>query len=183
MKILGISGSLRTGSLNGRLLEAARAELPEGVEMDIYEHLEAIPPFNEDREAGEAVLHFRAAIAGADAVLISTPEYNQSIPGQLKNALDWASRPFRTNVFRNKPVAVLGASSGLFGAVFAQAELRKVLGRMGAVVVDEELPVGQAISAFDDRGGLLDPDLSAALAALVGELIDAAAGAEKVLVA
>ena len=182
MRILGISGSLRRDSYNRRLLDAARAGLPESVELTTFEGLELIPPFNEDDLAPEPVRNLREAVADADAVLISTPEYNQSIPGQLKNALDWASIPHRSNPFRGKPVAVVGTSTGLFGAVFAQAELRKVLGRMGAIVIDEELPVGQAHQAFGEDGGLADPDLAQALSDIAGLLLDSAAVAQKVLV-
>ncbi len=107
----------------------------------------------------------------ADAVLISTPEYNHSIPGALKNALDWASRPFAHNALRGKPVAVVGASTGLFGAVWAQAETRKVLKAIGAEVVERELPLGSADSAFDDEGRLLDPDVGAELRSIVAELV------------
>ena len=100
----------------------------------------------------------------ADAVLISTPEYNHSIPGVLKNALDWASRPVADNVLRGKPAAVIGASTGLFGAVWAQAEVRKVLGAIGAEVVDRELPVMQAHAQFDEYGNLREEDLRGQLA-------------------
>ena len=103
-------------------------------------------------------------------MLIATPEYNGSIPGVLKNALDWASRPFPDNAFRGKPVAVIGASTGLFGAVWAQAETRKVLGVVGADVIDQELPVGLADTAFADDGQLLDAEQRPALARLVGVL-------------
>ena len=103
------------------------------------------------------VARLREAIAEADGVLISTPEFNGSIPGVLKNALDWASRPFPDNALRGKPVAVVGASTGLFGAVWAQAEVKKVLGIIGADVLDGELPVGQASGAFGDDGQLPSP--------------------------
>ena len=113
--------------------------------------------------APEAVQRLREAIAEADAVLIATPEYNSSLPGQLKNALDWASRPFPDNALRNKPVAVIGASTGMFGAVWAQAEARKVLGATGARVVDVELPVPHAEAAFaGDR--LADAEVHESLA-------------------
>jgi chromate reductase len=112
----------------------------------------------------------REAIADADGVLIATPEYNGSIPGVLKNALDWASRPFPDSALKGKPVAVVGASTGLFGAVWAQAEVRKVLGVIGADVLDGELPVGQAANAFDGNGRLAEPELHDALAELVGVL-------------
>ena len=115
----------------------------------------------------------RDAIAEADAVLIATPEYNSSLPGQLKNALDWASRPFPENALRNKPVAVIGASTGMFGAVWAQAEARKVLAATGARVVDVELPVPDAEAAFaGDR--LADAELHENLARIVSELLVAA---------
>ena len=112
----------------------------------------------------------REAIAEADGVLISTPEFNGSIPGALKNALDWASRPFPDNALSGKPVAVVGASTGLFGAVWAQAETKKVLGIIGADVLDGELPVGQASGAFGDDGHLVEPDLRNALEELLGVL-------------
>ena len=110
-----------------------------------------MPPYDEDDDvepAPAAVAQLRDAIAGADAILFATPEYNHSIPGQLKNALDWASRPLATNPLRNKPVAVVGASMGAFGAVWAQAELRKVLAATGARVVDGEVAVGHAHRAL-----------------------------------
>ena len=162
MRVLGISGSLRAGSHNSKLLRAAGEALPAGAELEIWEGLRDVPPYDADEDvepAPEAVAELRDAIAEADAVLIATPEYNSSIPGALKNALDWASRPLATNVFRNKPVAVVGATTGSFGAVWAQAELRKVLGAMGArVVKDKELEVGlpKAQDAFDVDGSLRD---------------------------
>ena len=111
-----------------------------------------------------------AAIDEADALLIATPEYNASLPGGLKNALDWASRPFPDNVLRHKPSVVIGASTGLFGAVWAQAEVRKVLKASGADVVENELPVGMADSAFTGDGSLADPELAARLGDLLGDL-------------
>src|SRR5438105_5864137 len=135
MKVLGIAGSLRPDSYNRALLVAAAELLPDGVEFELWDGLKAVPPYDEVDDvipAPAAVARLRDALAGADAVLFATPEYNSSIPGQLKNAVDWASRPLATNVLRNKPVAVVGASTGAFGAVWAQAELRKVLGATGA---------------------------------------------------
>ena len=168
--VLGISGSLRSGSFNTRLLEAAGRQLPAGSQLVVWDQLKSVPPFDEDDEASPAlaVEALRRAVAAADAVLIATPEYNHSLPGQLKNALDWLSRPFATNVLRGKPVAVIGASTGLFGAVWAQAEARKVLQAIGARVLDEDLPVGQAHDAL----GAVDAELHAALARLVSALID-----------
>jgi len=172
-RILGVSGSLREGSHNTVLLRAAAAQLPPGVQFDLYDSLREIPPYDADRDldpADPAVARFREAIVGADGVLIATPEYNGSIPGVLKNALDWASRPFPDNALRGKPVAVIGASTGLFGAVWSQAETRKVLGVIGADVVDEELPIGQAETAFAEDGRLLDAEQRAALTRLVAVL-------------
>jgi chromate reductase len=172
MKVLGLSGSLRSGSHNSKLLRAAADLLPPGAELVEFDGLKAIPPYDEDDEAAghEAVDARRAAIADADAVLLSTPEYNHSLPGQLKNALDWISRPIAESPLRNKPAAVVGASTGLFGAVWAQAEGRKVLAALGARVLDRELPVGQADDAFDgDR--LADPDLALALGGILAELV------------
>ena len=134
MRILAISGSLRRDSHNTRLLRAAAQMLPPGAELELFDGLAAVPPYNEDDDvepAPEAVERLRDAIADSDALLIATPEYNASIPGVLKNAIDWASRPFPDNALRDKPVAVIGASTGLFGAVWAQAELRKVVASHG----------------------------------------------------
>jgi chromate reductase len=174
MKILGISGSLRRGSHNTELLRAAAALLPPGTEFEVWEGLKAVPPYDADDDTGEPrpwiLRSLDAAIRDADVVLFSTPEYNHSIPGQLKNALDWLSRPLASSPLRNKPVAVIGASTGLFGAVWAQAELRKVLGAIGARVVDSELPVGLAGEAFTEEGRLADSDLELALADLLAEL-------------
>src|SRR3954468_18344846 len=116
MRILGISGSLRAGSHNRKLLQAAAGLAPAGVELEIWEGLKDVPPYDEDDDvepAPAAVARLRAAVAGADGVLFATPEYNSSVPGTLKNALDWASRPLATNVFRNKPVAAIGSSAGM----------------------------------------------------------------------
>jgi chromate reductase, NAD(P)H dehydrogenase (quinone) len=172
MHLLGISGSLRADSLNGLLLAAGLEHAPDTWTTSTYDALRHIPPFDADAEepAPEAVAHLRAAIAEADAVLFATPEYNSSIPGQLKNALDWASRPFATNPLRNRPVVVVSASDGLFGAVWAAAELRKVLARIGARVVDADLGVPEAHTAFGPDGRLLDPELDARLADAVAAL-------------
>src|SRR5688572_7909847 len=171
MRILGISGSLRRGSHNRRLLRAAGDVLPPGVDLVEWEGLAALPIFDEDLETDppEAVREFLAAVDEADAVLIATPEYNASVPGGLKNALDWASRPFPDNVLKEKPAAVIGASTGLFGAVWAQAEVRKALKASGAHVLEAELPVGLADGAFDGDA-LADPELGARLGDLLGDL-------------
>ncbi len=143
--------------------------------MTIYDRLEAIPPFNEDRldELPGAVQHLRDAVEAADGVLISAPEYNSSIPGVLKNALDWLSRPLIDSPLRNKPAAVIGASTGMFGAVWSQAETRKVLSAIGARTLDLELPVPTAHEQFTDVGRLSDADLERELVSALTVLIDA----------
>lgn len=179
MRILGISGSLRDGSHNSRLLAAASRLLPADVEYVRFAGLKEIPPFDEDDESDSphpAVSFLREQIAAADGLLIATPEYNSSIPGQLKNAVDWASRPFDTSVLRNRNAAVIGASTSMFGAVWAQAELRKVLAAGGARVIDRDLPLGYAAESFDDDGRLSDPELESKLESIVAELV-AQAGA------
>jgi chromate reductase, NAD(P)H dehydrogenase (quinone) len=173
VRVLGISGSLRRDSHNTRLLRAAAETLPPGVELVLFDGLAELPPFNEDADTEpcmEPVDRLRRAIADADAVLIATPEYNASVPGVLKNAIDWASRPFPENALRDKPVAVIGASTGLFGAVWAQADLRKVLHHAGAQVVDRELPVSLADHAFTGDGLLADPEQERRLVELVDVL-------------
>jgi chromate reductase len=154
MRILGIAGSLRRGSHTRKLLRAAGRALPPGAELVEWDGLGGLPIFDEDMEyAPPAIVQeFLDEVERADAILISTPEYNASLPGGLKNALDWASRPFPDNVLKDKPSAVIGASTGLFGAVWAQAEVRKALKASGAHVLDSELPVGMADAAFDADG-------------------------------
>jgi chromate reductase len=173
MRVLGISGSLRRDSHNTRLLLLAGRLLPPGVQLEIYDGLKAIPPYDADDEVDgppAPVADLRAAIERADAVLIATPEYNGSISGVLKNALDWVSRPVRESVLRNKPVAVMGATTGMFGAVWAQAETRKVLASIGARVIDREVPVARAEYAWehDDR---LSPELEAEIGGVLAELV------------
>ena len=174
MRLLAVAGSLRAGSLNGLVLQAARELVDDEVDFELFDGLKEIPPYDEDDDVEPtpaAVARFRDAIAGADAILFSTPEYNSSIPGQLKNALDWASRPIATTPLRNKPVAVVGASTGAFGAVWAQAELRKVLSATGARVVPGEAAFAHAHTRFDDDGRLADPDLAEQLGEVVEALV------------
>jgi chromate reductase len=173
MRILGIAGSLRRGSHNRKLLRAAGTLLTPGVELVEWDGLAELPAFDEDLETTppEVVREFFAAIESADAILIATPEYNASLPGTLKNAIDWASRPFPENVLRQKPTAVIGASTGLFGAVWAQAEVRKTMKASGAYVLESELPLGMADSAFAEDGSLLDPELTQRLKELLADLV------------
>jgi chromate reductase, NAD(P)H dehydrogenase (quinone) len=174
MLVLGLSGSLREDSHNTRLLHHAGALLPPEARLVRFSDLKAIPPYDADDDGPDRpgpVLHLVEAVRAADAVLVATPEYNHSIPGQLKNALDWLSRPLAESPLRSKPAAVIGASTGLFGAVWAQAEARKVLGAIGARVLDRELPVPSADEALACG---LDPDLERELASLLTELVETA---------
>jgi chromate reductase len=176
MRVLGISGSLRRDSHNTNLLRAAAELLPPGAELEVYDGLRSIPPYSEDDDtasAPDAVQELRDALAQADAVILATPEYNASMPGVLKNALDWASRPYATNPLRGRPAVVVGASTGMFGAVWAQADARKVLSTIGARVVDEELPVGMADERFDADGRLVDRELRERYGEILAELGDA----------
>ena len=173
MEVLGIAGSLRRDSHNRVLLRAAGGLLPEGAALVEWDGLATIPAFDEDLEADQPapVRALFDVIERADALLIATPEYNHSVPGALKNALDWASRPFPDNVLRAKPAAVLGSSTGLFGAVWAQAEVRKVLKASGARPLEAELPVGMADAAFvPDGDALADPELADRLRTVLADL-------------
>ncbi len=175
-RILAVPGSLRQGSFTTALLKASVLLAPVGTAVSLYEHLALVPPFNEDLEAGPAplaVASFRRAIEAADGLLIATPEYNGSLPGQLKNALDWASRPAKRSVLEGKLVATLSASPSPRGGAAAQAELRRVLTRSGAQVVGHELIVPSAYQRFDDTGALIDPDLGSRLVDILIALVDA----------
>jgi chromate reductase, NAD(P)H dehydrogenase (quinone) len=173
-RILGISGSLRRDSHNTNLLRAAAEAVGPDVEFELYDGLKEVPPYDEDDDVHPrpaSVARVDAEIARADAVLFATPEYNTSIPGQLKNAIDWISRPVATNVLRNKPVLVVGASTGAFGAAWAQAELRKVLAALGARVLDLELAVPHAHTRFEE-GELTDEEIRSGLVDAVGALAE-----------
>lgn len=186
IRILGISGSLRRDSYNGRLLANAAELLPAGAALELWAGLRDVPPYDQDDDvdpALPAVAHLRQAIADADALLLATPEYNGSIPGQLKNAIDWASRPVGRNVLRNKPAAVIGASMGRFGAVWAQGELRKVLWMAGARVVENEFVAGRADRLFAVDGGLADEEVRTQLAEVLAALVREARAQHKRLAA
>jgi chromate reductase, NAD(P)H dehydrogenase (quinone) len=174
MRILGITGSLRRDSYNHALLREAAERLPAGAELIEFDRLGEIPPYDADVEAEgspEPVEALRQAMREADAVIVATPEYNHSIPGVLKNALDWASRPAGQSALTGKPALVVGASTGMFGAVWAQAETRKVLGALGGRVVEGELPVARAAELL--RNGILElpPEQSEQLEGLLAELV------------
>lgn len=174
MRVLAISGSLRRGSHNTELLRAAEDLLPPSVELELFDGLKAVEPYDEDddvRGGPAGARRLRDAIEAADAILIATPEYNSSLPGQLKNAIDWASRPLRENALWGKPVAVVGASTGMFGAVWSQAEVRKAVGASGGRVIDKDLPVGHADQAFTDDGRLTDMELHNRYLEILDELV------------
>ena len=175
-EVLLVSGSLRRGSYNTALLRQAAGALPDGVGHAWLGGIAELPPYSEDDDGDRtpaAVERLRRTIAAADAVLIATPEYNSSIPGVLKNAVDWASRPFPDNAVRDKPVAVIGASTGIFGAIWAQAELRKSLSSAGARVIGAELAVAGAGGAFLPSGELRDPALATGLHEVLAALAEA----------
>lgn len=172
-RILAIPGSLRRGSHNRAMLTVAMDRAPEGVEVELYDDLGSIPPFNEDDEGERtphAVLDLRARIADADAILISTPEYNHSVPGVIKNAVDWASRPPGSAEIVGKPTAVMSSSLSTFGGVWAQAELRKALAAAGARVHEEGVALSKSGERFDDDGRLLDAEVAEQIGGLVGDL-------------
>jgi len=175
MKVLAISGSLRRDSLNTRLLRAAAELAAPGVDVELLDPavIKELPIYDADDDGTippVAARRLRGSIRLADALLIATPEYNGTIPGGLKNAIDWASRPRGEAALAHKPVAVIGASTGLFGAVWAQAEARKSLGIAGAKVLEDEFPLGEADLAFGEDGLLLEPELNERLAEIVGAL-------------
>jgi chromate reductase len=176
-RILAISGSLRSDSVNTALLRAAAAASGDDTWVELWCGLGSIPPFNEDDEhdTPAAVADMRAAIAGADALLISTPEYNGSIPGQLKNALDWASRPYGDSVLTGKPVAVTSASPGDYGGAWAAEHLGKVLEIVGGQVLEPSFSLPLADQAFEPGSDVLrDPAHAAALTDLMSALRTAA---------
>lgn len=207
VRVLGFVGSLRRASLNADLFEVARSAMPAGASLELFDGLGRLPHYDEDldsslqagaadvggaeagsaeagsaqagsAEAGSAeVRRLRDAVAAADALLFVTPEYNGTIPGALKNAIDWASRPAGAGALKGKPAAVIGASAGQFGGVWAQADLRRSLGIAGARVLDTEFAVPKAGEAFvhGDRGvRLADESSLGALRELVEALTEEA---------
>ncbi len=179
MKILGIAGSLRQGSYNRSLLRAARELLPEGVELVEFD-LRGLPFYDGDVEAAgdpEPVVALKDAIREADALLIATPEYNRGVPGGLKNAVDWASRPPLGSPLAGKPVALMGASTGRGGTALAQQQLREALEFPRAVVLSEpQVLVPEAYMHFDERGELADESIRAEIAELLETLAHVAGG-------
>jgi chromate reductase, NAD(P)H dehydrogenase (quinone) len=179
MRILGIAGSLREASYNRALLWTARELLPEGVELEEFD-LRSLPLYDADVEAAgdpEPVVALKEAIRGADALLIATPEYNRGIPGVLKNAIDWASRPPLASPLAGKPVAIMGASTGRGGTARAQEHLRAALEYSRAQVLEQpEVLVPEAFMRFDERGEVVDDGIRAELAELLDTLIKVSRG-------
>jgi chromate reductase len=173
--ILAISGSLRKLSHNTGLLRAAAEQAPEGITIELYDGLASLPAFNEDHESdpGPAVEDLRRRVRAADALLFSTPEYNTTMPGHVKQLVDWTSRPYGGEAAMfGKPVLVVGASKTAYGAIWAQDHLRKALGLAGARVSDFELPIGDADGKFDETGKLTDQETIDQIEKAVTTLVD-----------
>jgi chromate reductase len=174
IKILGIPGSLRRNSYNRFLLSAAQQFSPKEATIEIFE-LHEIPPFNQDEErnAPARVSLLKAKVRAADAILFSTPEYNYSVPGVLKNAIDWASRPYGDNAWNDKPVAVMGASVGVFGSMRAQYHLRQMFVFLNMhALTQPEVAVGNASQRFDENGNLIDPQSAELIRRLLQSLVN-----------
>ena len=174
MRILGFGGSPRNGSYNRMALRAAAKLVPENAELEIFE-LDGIPPFNQDQEQSppEAVKRFKQKIRAADAILISTPEYNYSIAGFLKNAIDWASRPYGDNAFDDKPVAIMGASIGTMGTARAQYHLRQTFVFLNMHALnDPEVMIASAHEKFDEEGNLNDEYTKQKIKELIEALVE-----------
>ena len=172
--VLGFAGSLRKNSYNKLLLEASRKLLPDYVTLESFD-LSRIPFYNQDTEVTgipEPVKEFKVRVENADVILIATPEYNHSYPGVLKNAIDWASRPYGNNSFNGKPAAVISASPGIFGGYAAQEQLKPVLLALNMLVVTQPaVTVASAHQKFDQTGNLVDPDSVKLLKQLIANLI------------
>lgn len=172
IKVLVLLGSLRAASINRQLAELALESAPDGVAVTIYEGLGELPFYNEDLDTDEApaaVAALRAAAADADAALVVTPEYNGSIPGVLKNAIDWLSRPFGNGALKDKPLAVIGAALGRYGGVWAHDETRKSFGIAGPRVVDS-VKLSLQTTTFDGRHPRESAEVAAAVRDVVGKL-------------
>lgn len=174
IRILGIAGSLRQGSYNRGTLRAAAELAPEGAEIEIFE-IEGIPGFNQDEEQNPPakVAEFKRKIREADAILFVTPEYNYSIPGVLKNAIDWASRPYGDNAFDGKPAAIMGASIGSIATARAQYHLRQMMVFLNMFPVNQpEVMIGNAGDKFDDQGNLTDEETKKFIGQLLQNLVE-----------
>ncbi len=174
IRVLGIAGSLRESSYNRGALRAAVELAPEGVTIETFD-INGIPPFNQDDEGSppEIVTEFKQKIREADAIIFSTPEYNYSLPGVLKNAIDWASRPYGDSAWNGKPAAIMGASPGAIGTARAQYDLRKVMVFLNMFPINQpEVMIGKAGEKFDADGNLTDEKTREFIAKLVSNLAD-----------
>ena len=177
IKILGIAGSLRKASFNKSALRAAQKLVPEGASIEIFD-IDGLPGFNQDDEKNPPakVTDMKAKIRAADAILFVTPEYNYSIPGVLKNAIDWASRPYGDSAWKGKPVAVMGASVGVIGTARAQYHLRQVFVFLDMEAVNQPEVMINASKSFDEQGNLTDQQTTDLIGKLLAKLVQKAAG-------
>jgi chromate reductase len=174
LTILGIPGSIRRQSFNRSALHAAKGLLPEGVTLNIFE-LDGLPLFSEDHEKSPPtkVVEFKSRIRAADAILFATPEYNYSVSGVLKNAIDWASRPYGDSAWNAKPAAIMGASSGTLGTARAQYHLRQICVTLNLHVMNKpELMISGATGKFDASGTLTDAETIKRLREFLAELVN-----------
>lgn len=176
IRILGIAGSVRKASFNKSALRAAQTLVPDGASMEIFD-IEGLPNFNQDEEKNPPakVTELKAKIRAADAILFVTPEYNYSIPGVLKNAIDWASRPYGDSAWSGKPVAVMGASVGVIGTARAQYHLRQVFVFLDMDAVNQPEVMINASKSFDDQGNLTDQQAKDLIGKLLANLVKKAA--------
>ncbi len=175
IRVLALVGSLRAGSHNRQLAEAAVKHAPDGVTVEIYDALAEVPFYNEDLDtesgAPEPANRLRTAVSGADAVLLFSPEYNGTMPAVLKNAIDWLSRPYGAGALQGKPTAVVGTALGQYGGVWAQDEVRKAAGIAGAKVVDEEtLAIPGSLTRFAETHPENDTEVIEGLQKVLGRL-------------
>src|SRR5688500_6385398 len=173
IRILGIAGSLRKGSYNRLALGNAQKLVPENAHIETFE-LEGIPGFNQDEESNppRRIVELKARIREADALLIATPEYNYSVPGVLKNAIDWASRPYGDSAWNGKPVAIMGASVGLFGSARAQYHLRQMFIFLNMYALNQpEVMIANAAQKFADNGELTDGKAKELISQLLQNLV------------
>jgi chromate reductase len=173
IRILGIAGSLRAKSYNRAALRAAQHLVPEGSQLDVFD-LEGIPPFNQDEEQRppDRVVELKKAVRAADAILFVTPEYNYSVPGVLKNAIDWASRPHGDNAWDDKAVAVMGASIGALGSARAQYHLRQTFVFLNMHPLNQpEVMISKAATRFDDHGKLVEQTTIELISRLLENLV------------
>ncbi|WP_159766097.1 NADPH-dependent FMN reductase [Streptomyces sp. HM190] len=175
VRILALVGSLRAGSHNRQLAEAAVKHAPSGVEIELYEGLADIPFYNEDIDTEEALpataARLRGAAGRADGFLLFSPEYNGTIPAVLKNAIDWLSRPYGAGSFTGKPVAVVGTAFGQYGGVWAQDEARKAVGIAGATVLeDAKLSIPDSVVRFAETHPADDAEVVTGLTAVIEQL-------------